>query len=116
MEEKKDKYPYLFKTGEKFNRKEVYLKAWNDARKAAEILKDEYGARDVWIFGSLTDKNRFHKRSDIDLAEAGIPDNKFYSAYAHITRLVKDCDIDLVDKDNCKEYIKKAIEKEGIKI
>lgn len=114
---KKDKYPYLFKSeDDKFNLEASYQKAWSNAKKAAEILKKDYGAHEVWIFGSLTNKNKFHKRSDIDLAEAGIPDSQYYSAFAAITRVIKDFEIDLVDMNDCKKYIKKSIKKEGIKL
>jgi predicted nucleotidyltransferase len=53
----------------------------NYADGGIEILKKDYGAREVWIFGSLTNKKKFHKRSDIDLAEVGILDSKFYLKY-----------------------------------
>ncbi len=47
---------------------------------AVEILK-KYGARKIILFGSLAKKDRFiYKRSDIDLAVEGIPDDKFLSA------------------------------------
>lgn len=113
----KDKYPLLFKSkNDDIDLSEHYKKAWREARRAANILKKEYGAKDVWIFGSLTDKNRFNLRSDIDLAEMGIADKKFYSAVAGVTRVIKDFKIDLVDKEDCRQTIRNAIEKEGIKL
>lgn len=113
----KDKYPLLFKDKDsKINLDSRYKKAWQRAREAAAILKKEYGAKEVWVFGSLTDKNKFHRKSDIDLAEVGIPDNKFYAAFAAITRQIRDFKIDLVDAESCRDVLKKAIVKEGIKV
>jgi predicted nucleotidyltransferase len=114
----KNKYPYLF-VNDKSNSKQKqqkYEKAWREAKKAAKILKEDYGAKEVFVFGSLTDKSRFHINSDIDLAETGIPDEKFYAAVGALIRLVKNFKVDLVDANDCKETLKKAIRKEGIKI
>ncbi len=113
----KDKYPLLFDyKNDNSDIELIYNKAWKEAKKAAGILKKEYGAKEVWLFGSLVDQIRFNKRSDIDLAEIGIPDNQFYSAVAGITRAVKDFKVDLVDIKDCRDVLKKAVEKEGIKI
>ena len=50
----------------------------------------------------------FDQKSDIDLAEAGIPDDKFYSAVAAITRAVRGFrEIDLVDMKNCQDSLKR---------
>lgn len=110
----KEKYPLLFKNTDSINLDAHYEKAWQEAKLAADILKKEYGAKQVWVFGSLTEKNRFNKNSDIDLAENGIPDNKFYSAISAITRVIKDFKVDLVDVGSCRDIIKSAIEKEGV--
>lgn len=110
----KEKYPLLFENKDNVNLGIRYEKAWQEAKLAADILKKEYGAKQVWVFGSLTEKNRFNKNSDIDLAEDGIPDNKFYSAISAITRAIKDFKVDLVDVRSCRDIIKSAIEKEGV--
>lgn len=113
----KEKYPLLFqgrKPGEDLDAR--YHRAWQGVRIAADILKKEYGAEKVWVFGSLTQRDRFDQKSDIDLAEVGIPDDKFYSAVAAITRAVRDFEIDLVDMKNCQDSLKKVIEEEGILI
>jgi predicted nucleotidyltransferase len=109
----KKKYPLLFKDKDT-DIEARYKKAWQEARKAAAILKKDFGAERVWVFGSLTDKSRFHKRSDIDLAEVGIPAKRFYAAVAAVTRSIKDYKVDLVDLTDCREAVKKAVEKEGI--
>ncbi|MFW6287202.1 MAG: nucleotidyltransferase family protein [bacterium] len=112
----KDKYPLLFENNDEIDINARYQRAWQEAKHAADILKDEFGAEEIWLFGSLTDKNRFYRRSDIDLAEKGIPDHMFYSAVARVTREIKDFKVDLIDIRNCREVLKSAVEKEGIKL
>ena len=50
------------------------------ARKAAKLLKTEYGAKEVILFGSLARRVGFTRWSDIDLASRGIPSEKFLTA------------------------------------
>lgn len=48
--------------------------AWAIARQAADILKEEFKASRVVVFGSLVQPGRFHLSSDIDLAVWDIRD------------------------------------------
>lgn len=114
-ESQKEDFPLLF---HRSNKTDISLlsrrkKAREEAEKAAKILKEQFQADKVWIFGSLTQKEKFHAGSDIDLAASGIPPEKFYKAFGTITREIKDFQIDLVDIDDCKEYLKEAIKREG---
>ena len=115
MEDIKEKYSLLFQDKTKEIDKKFKL-AWKNAKLIAKLLKEKYKADTIFIFGSLTDKKRFHERSDIDLAVSGIANEKFYKAYGEITAKFTDFDIDLVDLEDCKESLLTAIEKEGIKI
>lgn len=110
----KDKYPLLFQDTEDKERKIKYEKALKDAKVIADILKEQFGATEVRVFGSLSDRTRFSSLSDIDIAEKGIPPEKFYAAYGAITRGISEFKIDLVDMDDCKETIKKEIIKNGV--
>jgi uncharacterized protein len=117
-EDLKKRYPLLFSETENSGplQTELYQSAWQEARKACAILKNEFGAGKVLVFGSLTDPSSFDENSDIDLAVLGIPDEKFYAAVGAVTNLVRNFKIDLVDIADCKEYLKKEIEKDGIEI
>jgi predicted nucleotidyltransferase len=42
------------------------------ANRISTILKEEFDATEVRLFGSLVDKERFSENSDIDIAERGI--------------------------------------------
>jgi len=53
-------------------------KAWKLAKKAAKVLREQYHAERVAVFGSLLHESRFTQWSDIDIAAWGIaPDQKF---------------------------------------
>ena len=110
----KDKYPLLFEDTEEKERKIKYEKALKDASVIASILKEQFGATEVRVFGSLSEEARFSSLSDIDIAEKGIPPERFYAAYAAITRGISEFKIDLVDMEDCKETIKEEILKNGV--
>jgi len=57
------------------------------ARQAAKVLREDYGARHVVLFGSFSSPVGFTLWSDIDLAVYGIPADRFYAAVAAITGL-----------------------------
>lgn len=42
------------------------------AQACARLLKEQFGAREVYLFGSLAGKSLWHSRSDIDLAVEGL--------------------------------------------
>ncbi|MCX7707276.1 MAG: nucleotidyltransferase domain-containing protein [Anaerolineae bacterium] len=90
--------------------------AWRVARRAAQLLRERYGASKVVLFGSLTHDAWFTSRSDIDLAAWGIPPECFYSAVATVTGLSATFKIDLVDGDACRSSLRTTIEREGIEL
>lgn len=90
--------------------------AWDLARRASDLLRKEYGATKVILFGSLAQKEGFSPWSDIDLAVLGIEPELFYAAVALVTGLSSKFKIDLVDIEDCKQSLKKAIGAEGIEI
>ena len=83
------------------------------ARKAAKLLKTEFGAREVVLFGSLARRGSFSLYSDIDLAVRGIAPEKFFAASAAIERVAVNFQIDLVDLETCPPAVLKKIEKDG---
>lgn len=92
-----------------------YINAWETAEKAAYILKNEYFANEVILFGSLLHKQFFSLTSDIDIAVSGIPSDRFFYALYGVGFL-SDIKIEMVDIEECKDYIKEIIKKEGIKL
>lgn len=111
---------------------EVYVRAWREAQKAerrrlaerarrgrevaaglASLLIKEYGAGEVWLFGSLARSRGFHLRSDIDLAATHLPKRDFFRILSRLNG-ASDFAVDLVDLDSCPTWLAKAIRKEGI--
>ena len=103
-------------TAEKQYLKERRGKAMKVAEEAATLLKTEYNAEKIVVFGSLATENFFSEWSDIDLAVWGIPSEKYYSAVAAVTGLSPDFKVDLVEAKNCRNSVKESIDREGIEI
>ncbi len=93
-----------------------WMAAWDVARAAARLLREDFAAQRVVVFGSLTHQAWFGPASDIDLAAWGIPDDQYYRAVAAVTGISPDFKVDLVDPDSCQESLRRVIEKEGIEI
>jgi len=113
------KYPLVF--ADSFSPDDIYLaeryqEAWQVAKRAAVILRRVYSAKKVVVFGSLIDRSRFTRWSDVDLSVWGIPDERFYAAVGAVTGLSAKFKVDLVDPADCRESLRRAIESEGIEI
>ncbi len=72
------------------------LAAWAAARRAAELLRLDFGATRVIAFGSLAHGAWFHARSDIDLAVEGIAPESFWRAGSALDHLEPAFEIDLI--------------------
>ena len=90
--------------------------AWEVAQVAADMLRREFGAERVVVFGSLAHAAWFTSRSDIDLMAWGIPPDKFYRAVAAVSRLSPDFKVDLLDPETAGADLRQRIEQEGIQL
>jgi predicted nucleotidyltransferase len=88
-------------------------RALSVARKAAKLLKSEFGAKEVILFGSLARRGSFSLYSDIDLAVRGIAPDKFYTAVSAMMDHSVEFKIDLVEPEDCSPAMFKNIEKDG---
>jgi predicted nucleotidyltransferase len=86
------------------------------AQLAAQILRKDFGAEKVVLFGSSTSHHRFTNWSDVDLAAWGIPDDRFFSAVAAVSDLSPDIKIDLVDPEICSPNLREVIEQDGVEL
>lgn len=82
MNEKLENLPYLYQ---------------EDIKKATKILK-EYGAKEVFIFGSIAN-GKFNENSDIDIAVKGLNEKDFYKV-ASILLFELENEFDLIDLDD----------------
>jgi len=93
---------------------ERFQLAWKIARQGADLLKKEFGAKKVVIFGSLVNKSRFHTRSDIDLAVWGIAEEDYLRALGKLLDLTIEFSVDLVRVEDAREYLREAIDTQGV--
>jgi uncharacterized protein len=83
------------------------------AKKAANLLKQEFRAERVVLFGSILGEG-FHESSDLDLAVWGLPESLYFRAVARLEGL-DGFIIDLVEVQHAFPHIVDAI-KEGIEL
>lgn len=95
---------------------ERWTQAWDVARVAAQILREQFAAERVVAFGSLARRERFTVRSDVDLAAWGIEADQFYRAVAAISGFSPDFEVQLVDIEDCPPSLQQRIQREGIDI
>ena len=88
-------------------------KAWRLAQTAAAILKEDFGAARVVIFGSLVQPELFHRRSDVDLAVWGLDESEYYRAVSRLLSLDPDISVDLIEVEHASPRLRKKIEREG---
>ena len=81
---------------------------------ARELVK-RFGARRVVLFGSVA-RGDIHKRSDIDLAVWGIPPKDFYRAVAFASGHSRKWKVDVVDAEDCREFVRRSILEEGVEL
>jgi predicted nucleotidyltransferase len=90
--------------------------AWEVARQAAALLRRQFGAGQVLVFGSLVRSHLFHSRSDVDLAVWGLEERQYYRAVAQVLALDPAVEIDLVRVEEAPASLLVCIEREGVEI
>lgn len=93
-----------------------YDRAWSVAIRAADMLRAQYGVQRVYAIGSLSDQQRFHKESDVDLVVCGLAEGKYYRAAGQLLYLDPRYEIDLIRIEDVSDSFKKEIEQEGIEL
>lgn len=74
-----------------------------DIEQAIAVLTD-LGAREVFIFGSMVNRDQLVVPRDIDIAVSGLPQDKFFQAYGQL--LIKMVhEVDLVDLDEDAAFV-----------
>lgn len=110
------KYPLLFAENNQDQLQERKEKAISEAKRLAKILKQDFGAEKVYLFGSLARPDGFHTRSDIDLAVQGLSPRKYYRAVSFLLDEAQDFQVDLIDLEECRETIRLRILEEGVEL
>jgi len=86
------------------------------ARRAAELLREQFHAERVVLFGSLARNEDLGPRSDIDLAVAGLSAGDYYRAVARVQGVVEERSVDLVRTEDCAPSLRDRIDEEGISL
>lgn len=89
-------------------REHLRKRAYQEAQALANTLYTKYSASNVYLFGSLLEKERFNENSDIDLAVEGLPGSVFFQAVGELL-LQSGFPLNLVPLRNCQESLQKRI-------
>ena len=84
------------------------------AHLAAVLLKEQFGATQVFIFGSTVHGFWFTATSDIDIAASGLASDDYFTAVARLQDLSPEFKVDLVDLERCKLALRDAVLREGV--
>lgn len=96
------------------HREGLRKRAWELARQAAALLKEEYGVQRVVVFGSLTHSGRFTQWSDVDLAAWGLTADNWLRAIGAVREMSDEIELNLVDVPCCSPELLAVIEREGM--
>ena len=83
------------------------------AQMASQLLKEQFGAQRVALFGSILTPAFFHERSDIDLAVWGLDERLFLRALGRLLDLDPNFEFDLVEFEAALPRLQASIQKEG---
>lgn len=90
--------------------------AWKVTYEIAVLLYDEFNAKQVAVFGSLTEPICFTKSSDIDIAVWGLTDKEHTQAKNRVWDIETGFKIDLIDFETTKGLFRERIQEQGIPI
>lgn len=88
-------------------------RAWQAARQAAQVLREQFGVDRVRVFGSLLDEARFDRFSDIDLAVWGLSGKRYFAAVGRLQGLSAEFSMDLAAFEQAAPSLQAAILQEG---
>ena len=88
-------------------------RAWDLARQAAALLRSEFHADWVAVFGSLVHPGCFTAWSDVDIAARGIAPRETLRAMECVRDLSEDIPVNLVDLAACSDSLRRVVEHEG---
>lgn len=84
------------------------------AKQASDLLKQEFKAEQVALFGSMLSFERIHERSDVDLAVWGLNPQDYYKAVGRLLALNPEILVDLVEVESAPPRISAEIAETGV--
>lgn len=86
-------------------------RAWQEAQQIAHCLRQNFGATQIIVFGSLA-RDRLTATSDIDIAVAGIARDRYFEAVAAVNDL-SDRWVDLKPLEDLELHFKRRVLETG---
>lgn len=90
--------------------------AWETARRAASLLREQFRATRVVVFGSLVHEACFTRWSDVNVAAWGIAPDDTLRAIGAVMDMDGPIKFNLVDVNACRPSLLEVIERDGINI
>jgi predicted nucleotidyltransferase len=87
-----------------------FQQAWEVAKRGASILKKDFGAKKVILFGSATQPHLFHLRSDVDLAVWGLAERDYFRAVGILQSLEPTIEVDLILAEEASPRLTESIQ------
>ena len=88
-------------------------RAWDIARQAAVILREEFGCSRVVVFGSLLTPTLFHVHSDVDLMVWGLEGRAYYHAVGRLQGLDREIAVDVIAFEDASPGLRDMATAEG---
>ena len=85
-------------------------------RNAAAVLKAEFGARRVILFGSIAHEAWFTSDSDVDLAVEGLKGETYWQAWKAAEDIIRDRPVDLIELEDSGDSLRQAIRRHGVEL
>ena len=92
--------------------REREAQAMEKVRLAASVLKQKYGCRNVFLYGSLA-RGGFSSRSDIDLLIEGFK-GRYWEMYRCIEDVASPFEISIICAENAQPALREEVEKYGV--
>lgn len=85
-------------------------------REAAGQLKKRFGAKRVFLFGSLAHGAWYRPTSDVDLAVEGVSESDYWKAWRLVEEILGDRNVDFIDLEMAGDSLKQAVARHGIEL
>lgn len=89
-------------------------RAWDVAKQATVLLKHEFGAERVMLFGSLARDEPLSSHSDIDLAVWNLDEHLLYRAVSRLLEIDPSVSVDLLRIEDASVDLQCVIAAEGV--
>ena len=83
------------------------------ARKAASVLRKQFGVKEVVLFGSTVKPVLFHANSDVDIAVWGLAGSEYFRAVGILQSIDPEISVDLVAFESVSPALQAVIRHDG---